>query len=187
MIKINLVPPEILAKEARRQQSLQAAGGAAAAVFVALLISSAHIYRARRLEVTLQDRKKELDSLQVVVAQVEDLERTAAAVKARLAVITDLLRMRPLYSYFMMDFARTVPSDVWVTGLTTTYKDGSQMGVSVTANSLSSGSIADWMRGLQKSGTFADPTLGTISVSNAGPGGAREYVFTLTTAYAGKL
>ncbi|MBI3548973.1 MAG: PilN domain-containing protein [Elusimicrobia bacterium] len=182
MIKINLVPQEILAKEAQRQQSIQA--GIAGVIVLVLfgVMSAAHVIKAQRLEAHLKERQAEFDRLKKIVEQVEELERKAAAVRARLNVITDLLKGRPLYPYFMKDLVGTMPADVWFTGVTTTVGSGNQLTVTLNANSGSAGSISLWMRNIQGSGTFTEPAIsGAISVTGTAP--QITHTFNLITTY----
>lgn len=181
MIKINLVPEELLAKEIQRQRALQAALVAGVVCLVVVCASMIHVVRVNHLESLLRERDAKLKKLQEIVAQVEQLERDAAAVKARLGVITALLKGRPLYPYFMMDIAKTLPPEVWLGGLTTTSKEGNQLGVGLSASSLTSPAIAEWIRNLERSGLFLEPVLGSISVS--GTSAAPVHGFAISTTY----
>lgn len=178
MIKINLVPRELLQKEAQRVQSTQAV---VVVAVVGLLLTGAWYLRwsqANRLEAHLADRQKRLDTLKQIVAEVEQLERTAAAVRTRLAVITDLLKGRALYPYFMADIAQTLPGSVWLSSLSTTWRDGNQLSVNTVAASNGSEGVSDWLRNIEKSGKFTDPVLSAVSINEA-----KVHNFSITTTY----
>src|SRR3569833_3353877 len=84
MIKVNLVPAEILAKARQRQLMLQASvvGGVLAVVVVVIsLIHWAGLY-ALQSDYKYKDAK--LHELAAIVTQVEELEKASAAVRARL-------------------------------------------------------------------------------------------------------
>lgn len=181
MIRINLVPQEILDRELQRQRAAQAGVAGCLALVVVLGASLAHWSRAGRLERHLAERLKELDRLKVIVAEVEQLESTANAVKARLAVITELVKGRPLYPYFMADFARTLPPGVWLSSLGTSDKGGNQLGVNAAALASSSEDVSAWLRTLERSGKFQEPALSAVSISDRD--GTKVHSFSITTTY----
>lgn len=181
MIRINLVPREILDRELQRQRALQAAVVGAALLIVAVAVSAGHWYRASRLERELAAGNVELERLEKLVAEVEQLEQTAGLVKARLNVIVDLLKGRPLYPYFMADFAGTLPPGVWLLSLGTSFKDGNQLGVNASASSSGSEDISQWLRNLEKSARFSDASLSPVSISETA--GSKVAVFSLSMSY----
>ena len=182
MIKVNLVPAEILAKARQRQLTFQAAlvGGILAVVVV--LISVGHWLSLYRLQNDYNYKQSKLKKLGAIVAQVEELEKASSAVRARLGVIEDLLKGRAFYPIFMSDFARTVPLGVRVTQLTTSTQPNSALKLSISAVAATNDDIANWMRALDKSGRFSGVELGAVSA--AGP---RQLNFTITTMYTLKL
>jgi Tfp pilus assembly protein PilN len=182
MIKVNLVPSEILAKARQRQLVLQAGllGGLLAVVLV--LISVGHWVGLYRLQNDYNYKQSRLKQLGAIVAQVEELEKAAAAVRARLSVIESLLKGRAFYPMFMSEFVRTVPAGVRVTQLTTVTQPNSAVKLSITATAATSDDVAGWMRTLEKNGHFASVELGPVSAS-----GPRQYSFTISTVYTLKL
>jgi Tfp pilus assembly protein PilN len=181
MIKINLIPKEILDKELQKQQAIQA--GLVAGFFLLIVagFSLGHYYKSARLERQLRESQDRLKKLEAIVAEVEELERTANAVRARLGVIVELVKARPLYPRFMEDLLRSLPSGVWLANLST-QNEGSNLKISVSAKSISNEDIAQWLRQLESSDRFVEPVLGPISVSGSGTE-ARTHTFTLTMKY----
>ena len=181
MIKINLVPGEILAKARQRQLLLQAglAGGVIGVVLV--LISLVHWAGLYRLQNEYSYKESKLKELGAIVAKVEELEKAADAVRARLGVIESLLKGRAFYPLFMSEFARTVPGGVKVTQLSTASQPNGGVKLSITAVADTSDDVANWMRTLEKNGRFASVELGPVSASG------RQYNFTITTTYTLKL
>ncbi len=180
MIKVNLVPAEILAKARQRQLVLQAAlvGGLLAVAVV--LASVVHWYSLFALQNDYNFKESKLKKLSAIVAQVDELEKAAAAVRARLGVIEDLLKGRAFYPIFMSDFARTVPGGVKVTNMTTSYQNNSvKLSISATANS--NDDVAAWVRTLQTNSHFSGVELGPVS------GGGKGYSFSINTTYTNKL
>ncbi|MFI5349932.1 MAG: PilN domain-containing protein [Elusimicrobiota bacterium] len=180
MIKVNLVPGEILAKARQRQLLLQA--GLVGGVFgiVLVLIALMHWAGLYRLQNDFKYKQSKLQELQPIVSQVEDLEKESEAVKARLGVIEGLLKGRAFYPLFMSEFARTVPSGVKITALNTASQPDA-VKLSITATADTSDDVAGWMRTLEKNSHFSGVDLGPVSAAG------QKYSFTITTLYTLKL
>lgn len=181
MIKINLVPGEILAKARQRQLLLQASvlGGGLAVVLV--LLSLVHWAGLHSLQNEYSYKQSKLKDLGAIVAKVKELEDASAAVRARLGVIENLLKGRAFYPLFMSEFARTVPPGVKVTQLSTTSLPNGSVKLAISGVSDSSVDVANWMRALEKDDHFANVELGPVSGSGQG------YTFTFNTVYTLKL
>jgi len=180
MIKVNLVPSELLAKARQRQLVLQAAvlGGLMALVLV--VVSFGHWYGKHTLEITLAADEAELKRLDRVVKQVEELEKAAAAVRARLNVIEDLLLSRAFYPIFMSEFARSVPPGVKVNSMGTVAAAPGTIKLAISAVANSNEDIAAWVKTLEKNPKFALIELGAVSVSGT------SYNFAMTATYTSK-
>src|SRR5579859_6728715 len=182
MIKINLVPQELLARARQRQMILQASAVGAVVAGFFVLVSLNHVFGLYRMQNDYKYDESRLQSLKAVVAQVEEAEKAAGAVRSRLKVIDDLLKGRAFYPIFMSDFARTVPATVRVTNLTTSTQANNATKLSISATAQTSDDIASWMRTLQGDAHFAGIELGAVTAS-----GVRQYSFTITATYAVKL
>lgn len=181
MIKVNLVPAEILAKARQRQLLMQAGIIGGVFLVLVLLVSLGHYYSLFRLQNEFKYKESKLKELAAVVAQVEELEKASAAVRARLNVIEDLLKGRAFYPLFMSEFARTVPGGVKVTALTTASQSSSSLKLSITGTAGSNQDIATWVRTLQGDTNFSGVELGAVNASGTG------YSFTIQTTYTLKL
>ena len=180
MIRINLVPIDVLAKEQSRLQMVQVGLAGGLVVLLMAGVSFGHWWNKHKVEMALQEQRLELDKLQEIVKQVEELETTQKAVKARLAEVVTLSKGRPLYPYFMEDLARSLPAGVWLTQLTTSPGPaGTLLALSLGASSNSYEDVADWIRNLEGSGRFEKVKLGAVSGAPTGGGMS----FTLTTNY----
>jgi Tfp pilus assembly protein PilN len=113
---------------------------------------------------------------------VEELDKTASALRSRLGVINDLLKGRASYPVFMSDFTRTVPSGVTVRSLATTGGSANPIKLNISAESRTSQDIALWIKNMEATGKFTPPELGAVSV---GAGGA--HAFTVSTTYTPQL
>lgn len=180
MIKVNLVPSEILAKAKARQLVLQAAvlGGCVALLFVGA--SFGHWYGKHALEITLVEKEAKLKELDAIVKQVEELEKAAAAVRARLNVIEDLLLGRAFYPIFMSEFARSVPAGVKVNSMTTATLSPGTIKLVISAVANSHEDIVAWAKALEKNAKFGLVELGAVAASGS------TYTFGLTATYTSK-
>ena len=181
MIKVNLVPLEILAKARQRQLMFQAALIGGALTVVMILISVAHWFGLYRLQNDYNYKEAKLQKLGAIVAQVEELEKAGAAVRARLNVIEDLLKGRAFYPFFMTDFARSVPPGVRVHSLSSAAQPNSTVKLGIAASGAANEDVAAWIRTLQHTARFGSVELGPVSA-----GGGR-YNFTVTAVYVNKL
>ena len=181
MIKVNLVPGDILAKARQRQLLLQAGvlGGLLGVVLV--VISLVHWLGLYRLQNDYNYKGSELSRLAPLVAQVEELEKANDAVRARLGVIESLLKGRAFYPMFMSEFARTVPGGVKVVNLATSVQPNGSVKLSISAIANTNDDVAAWMRTLEKNNHFAGVELGPVSASG------KQYNFTIATVYTLKL
>lgn len=180
MIKINLVPAEILAKAKQRQLLLQASvvGGLMALVLV--VVSVGHWYGKRSLEIELTVNEAELKRLDAVVKQVEELEKAAAAVRARLNVIEDLLLGRTFYPVFMSEFARSVPGGVRVNSMSTAATTPGTVKLTIAAIANTNEDIAAWVKTLEKNAKFSLVELGPVAASGT------SFTFALSASYTSK-
>lgn len=182
MIKVNLVPADILAKARQRQLMLQASVVGSLLAVVVVIISVVHWYGLHSLQNDFNYKQAKLERLKAIVSQVEELEKATAAVRARLGVIEDLKKGRTYYPVFMSDFARTVPPGVKVAALATSTQPGSALKLTITATALTSEDVAAWVRTLQTTPHFDRVELGAVS-----SGGPRAFNFSITAFYTNKL
>ena len=184
MIKVNLVPSEILAKAEQKQRLLQASAAGVILLVFLVLISLTHLWRLSEVKHQLDADNGRLKQLQVIVAKVEELEKTAAAVRARLNVVTALLRGRPLYPYFMSDFVRSVPSGVQVTSLSTIGggSAAAPLKLTISGQARSNEDIADWVKRMEASGRFSNVELGAVTGLSGG-----AFSFSLKSVYTPQL
>jgi Tfp pilus assembly protein PilN len=180
MIKVNLVPADILAKARQRQLMLQGAVVAGGLVVMLAAISLVHWYGIYSLRSHLSYQEAELRRLDAIVKQVEELEKAANAVRARLGVIEDLLRGRSYYPVFMSDFARGVPPGVRVVSMNTAGAGPGAIKLTITAFGNSNDDVAAFARRLEENPKFTAVELGAVSASGTG------FNFGITTTYTSK-
>lgn len=186
MIRINLVPSDILEKAQNQRRIFQALVAGSVIALILAIFSLFHYLSMERLESRLAVDQAKLKKLNVIVQQVEKLEASAKAVKDRLGVITLLARGRTLYPYFMSDFVRSVPYNIQVNTLSVAGGGSQASPLKLTISAISSDQedIAEWMKRLNNSGRFSNIELGTVSGSGKDQ---KIYNFTLSSIYKTNL
>ncbi len=177
MIRINLVPAELLIQQRQRQQILQAAlvGVAFAALFV--FMSMLHWNKARRLDNQLAVAEAKLKTLESVVRQVEELQAKAREVQARLTSIENLRKGRFEYTRFFQDVVESLPGGVWLLNLNTNSAE-TKVSFNTSAMARTKEDVAVWVRTLENDSRFESVELGAITMS-----GEAGYAFTVRCAY----
>lgn len=163
MIKVNLVPQEILDRELQKQRLAQVSVAAGFLAVIFLGVSFGHYYKAVTLETRLVEAEAEFKRLEAIVKQVEELEAKAKAVKARLDVIQDLLVSRQFYPRFMTELLKNLGEGVWVQTLGATGSTN-ELTVTMTCQATAPESATAWLRQLQASPVFKDPVMGAITI-----------------------
>jgi len=178
MIKVNLVPREILDKEVQRQRAMQA--GLVGVVILAIFagISFQHYNKKVTLEKRYEEQKAKLKKLEAIVAQVNQFEARAAAVRSRLAVMNDLLKSRELYPKFMVDLIESFPDGVWI-GPLSTAKGEDGLNISMPAFATSTRDVTTWLRTLEDSEVFSKAVISAITIDPL----TSKHSFSMTMAY----
>ncbi len=180
MIKINLVPVEILAKARQRQLVLQAAAIGSLMVLALAAVSFNHWYGKHLLKITLVADEAELQRLDLVVKRVEEHEKAAVAVRARLGVIENLLLGRAYYPVFMSEFARSVPAGVQVNTMAASTLVPGTIKLTISAIANSNENIAAWVKTLEMNAKFGLIELGAVTASGI------AYNFAMSATYTSK-
>lgn len=172
MIRINLLPPEMHAAAERKLNPNYVVGGVAIALFAIIAADAAMQTSLRRnLREESQSLTNELERYKPIVAQVETLERAKAELQQRKSVIQSLETERLRYPYFMEDYLKLLPSNVWITSLSTTLSgDSTTLSVAMDVLALDHYAVADLVSNLETSQIFSDVTVGPISLSQAATG-----------------
>jgi Tfp pilus assembly protein PilN len=171
VIRINLLPPEYRAAQARREQRVVFGSAGGLIVIVMLLFWMLKARQAAALQTKISEAEAELRKYEAIVAQIEAIESEKKQMVSKRDVIRNLNRSRLLYPVFFEDFLPVVPSDVWVTSIQITDSPNGSMRVSMNCNGLSNFAVATWLSNLQQSPNFSAIDLGAISYSNAESGG----------------
>ncbi|MFH2202513.1 MAG: PilN domain-containing protein [Elusimicrobiota bacterium] len=177
MIKVNLVPAEILDREVQRQRAIQV--GIVAGLVALLFAGVSFTHYRTKIQVTkqLEEENARLKKLEAIVAQVNAFESKAAAVRSRLGVMNDLLKSRELYPKFMVDIIESFPDGVWIGTLSTTKKDKT-LSLSMPAFAASTGDLTTWLRTLEESKIFSEAKISGIAIDQEG-----KHTFSMSMIY----
>jgi len=181
MIKVNLVPQEILKKEEQRRQMVLVGIGAGALAVVFAAISFMHFHQSVTLAKDLEEAQAKYKKLEAIVKQVEALEAQARAVKARLKVMQDLDRARPFYPRFMTEFVKMIPNGIALPSFTVRAAGDKKLTITMPATASSIRTVTDWFRSLEDSEIFSGQTLSGLTFAADG-----KISFTMTTTYTEK-
>jgi type IV pilus assembly protein PilN len=151
MIRINLLPIKALQAEVARRRELTIGGvvlGGAVAVMAA-----AHFYQSYtlgQLEKDLAGLRQEIQTLNVKVKEVGDLQNKIKDYRSKNKIIEDLNRKKSGPVLVMESLSKATPTSLWLTDLR-------ESGGSVTMNGVAADhqTIADFLRALEASKYFS--------------------------------
>ena len=183
MIRINLIPPEYIARINRKVLIAKAVLGAILVIAVVAMASVWHIGRSKTIEAQLAKSEAEMVILQRDVDQVKAIEVQIAEVQKYLDSINKINKGRFIYTRFLQDLTSDLPSTIWLNNVTTTLS-GNTVSVSMGVNSNSAYDLAYWIKSLETSGPYSDVGVGGISVSEVETG--KRLTVPLTVKYTYK-
>ena len=158
MAHINLLPWREELRKEKQQQFVVIGGGTA--IVAALLILLTHIQMNGLIE-QQNNRNKFLDTeiaaLDKKIAKIKDLEKTRAALLARMDIIQQLQHSRPQSVHLMDELVYTLPDGVYLNSI-------SQKGASLTMSGVaqSNARVSAYMRNIDNSQWMGKPRLDVI-------------------------
>ena len=183
MIRINLLPPEYEAAQAKKEQQIYFGGAGAIALVILAGFWMFEAGRAAALQTKILNAQAELSRYQAIVSQIERIESDKKKLSAKRDVITSLNMSRLAYPVFFEDFLPLVPGDAWLTNLVLLDQGGGNMKVTMNASALSNFALATWLTNLQQSKDFTNVDLSPISYAQKETVGGQVLSFTLTCNY----
>lgn len=182
MIKVNLVPDDILAAE-KQKELVYKVGAVGVLVAIAFAgVSFWHYNRKVTLEKELVAKKAEFEKLKHFKKKLSNARKKQKRVKQRLQVIRGIIADRELFPRFMQDMIDVIPRGIYVTKLKVT--EGKKYVISLNGVATKPGQITDWLRVLESStptikmnGTFANPKVGSVNLKG------NKNTFPLTMEY----
>jgi type IV pilus assembly protein PilN len=167
MIKINLVPVELIEKEIRQRKIILGITGVVIVIslmvlflFVRLGVEQALASRQRFLEANLK-------KIEDKVAEVNILKTNKATLETKKNIIEGLMKERLYYPVFMEELVKILPNGVWLTSLSIlSNPDGFR--VMANCSAFDNFAVADLLTNLEKITKFSNVELGSISATSTG-------------------
>jgi len=176
MIKINLLPVRATRKKEATQRHLILFGiGLVLVLLVCVAMYATKKKDVAKLQRQNQDLVDEIDNLKLIIPEVEELEKTKAALEKKKEIIAQLRASKMGPVHMLDEIAIRIPEKLWLASLA---QEGKR--VSLTGNAINNEVIATFMSNLEQSPYFSDVFLVTIKVSQRGEK-LKEFEITATT------
>jgi type IV pilus assembly protein PilN len=164
MPRINLLPWREADRKRKRQEFIV---GAVGALVIAGLLGLA-VNLKLESAVSAQNERNQLIKDQIVdvdkqITEILDLEARKEKLKARIEVIEQLQRSRPVVVHLIDQLVRTLPDGVYYTSVKQT---GDQLQFAGIAQS--STRVSALMRNIESSEYLSDPSLGKVATTKEG-------------------
>jgi Tfp pilus assembly protein PilN len=183
MIRINLIPPEYIARINRKTVIAKAVLAGALVAAVISLASAWQFTREKTISFTLGKREAELRELQKDVDQVKAIEAQISEVQRYLGAIASINKGRLLYPRFMQDLIGDLPATMWFGSVGTTMA-GASLNVTLPVTSRSAYDLAYWINYLETSGYYSGVTVGPIVVTESEEG--KTFATSISFVYTSK-
>lgn len=167
MIRINLLPAESQPSTEFKVNPQYVIAGVSGALIVLLLpFTWVQISRRNHQRDDIAIVKDKLERFKPIVAQVEALEQAKSQLEQRKGIIKNLENERLRYPYFMEDFIKLLPNNVWLSNMTTSLPpDNLSISVGMDVVALDHYAVADMVSNLETSQIFSDIDVGPIILS----------------------
>jgi Tfp pilus assembly protein PilN len=168
MIKINLLPPEAIEKEAKRNIIVLIIVSGIGVVCLAVIFLIVRIIYDKKLASEINLIDKELTKYQQTVDEVRKLKEMTDMLEAKRKLIEQLMKGRLFYPKFMENVLKVLPPTLWITSLNTTSQpDGLLVDISLSA--FDNFGIADFISNLEENkNKFTNIELGAIGTGTSG-------------------
>lgn len=184
MIKINLLPKELQEKGKGADWIILGYG---VIVLFALIALSSYYFQVRGYKKNLQKKERwsqQLALIRTKVAKVEQLDAEKKVLNAKKDTVVQLFQGRLLYPKTMEALYKTLPREVWITGLLLKEDAQKNLLVEAQASALNTEVIADWLQTLEsKPERFSGIVLSAIEVKSEQDSRQPAYVFKLNFVY----
>jgi len=163
MIKVTLLPSELIRKEERKEIFVIACIAVAVLFGLGMLRYTIKVAYYRNLQVRIGNTQQELNKYESIVRQVEALQATKTVLETKKNVINSLMAWRLTYPVFMEDMLQLLPANIWFTALTTQSQPEGRMTVSLNALALDNYSIADLITSFSSNPSYSNVEVGAIT------------------------
>ncbi|MEK7286844.1 MAG: PilN domain-containing protein [Nitrospirota bacterium] len=182
MVRINLIPSDQSQKRKRKPVEIQNQLILASVLLslVVLLLGAGWILMDRKLaslEAEKTDKLREIEVLKAQIEEVENYERDKKKVEERIGVIKQLRANQGLPVRLLDGVSAGIPSRVWLLGMT----ENSGV-VDLSGRSITNGEIVDFVDELRKNPGFKGVQL--VESKQEKEGGVSVYAFRITFSVA---
>ncbi len=175
MIKINLLPVRATRKKEATQRHLVLFGiGLVVVVLLCVVLYATKKREISSLAQENQDLRDEIENLKLIIPEVEELEKTKAALQKKKEIIAQLRASKMGPVHMLDEIALRIPEKLWIDLLK---QEGNR--VRMTGTAINNEVIATFMTNLEQSPYFTDVYLVKIKAQNA-KGGDRLKDFEIT-------
>ncbi|HAW50469.1 TPA: hypothetical protein DCX16_05940 [bacterium] len=180
MTIINLLPPEIIEKRKKKQQTILVLS--VIGIYGALLACVGLYLNMEKNKLIFDIKKieKENEALRPTLERIRQIEAENSEIKRRLGVIQTLIQERFKWVKILEEISKTITSNVWLSSI---IPSGGNT-LSFTCSAFSNFDVARFMVALMENPFFSDVQLGIVS--SVGREGVDERVrkgFSLTVRY----
>ena len=164
MIKINLLPVRATRKKEATQRHLILFGiGLVLVLLVCVAMYATKKKDVAKLQNQNQDLVDEIDNLKLIIPEVEELEKTKAALEKKKEIIAKLRASKMGPVHMLDEIAIRIPEKLWLASLA---QSGER--VSLSGHAINNEVIATFMSNLEQSPYFSDVFLVTIKAASKG-------------------
>jgi Tfp pilus assembly protein PilN len=164
MIKINLVPKEILEKEKGKRVIFLASLVGIGVIGAVLGLYGLRVLKYNALKAELKTIEKKLGPLQAVIQQVDSIEAEKKKLDTKIVVIKTLLLESLVYPKFLQELSLLIPKNVWITRMDTKSKP-EKLEVKLNLSASDNHGIAKFMATLENSENFEKVMMGAITTA----------------------
>ncbi len=165
MIRINLLPPEYGAKQAKMEQLVIFGTFAGIICLIGVILLSIKKKQVSDLQSKITQAEDQLRTYQAINDQIVAIESNKQKLSQKRDVIKNLNNSRLVFPVFFEDLLPLIPSDVWLTDIRIESQSGNSIKYKLDPNALSNFALATWLTNLEQSTHFSGVQLSAISYS----------------------
>ncbi len=173
MARINLLPWREAQRKQKKQEFFTLLG--MAAILMLAVVGGVHVYMASLIDNQTARNgilKQEIKLVEKKIEEIKALEKQKEQLIARMRVIEELQSNRPAVVHLFDELARIVPEGLYIESLE---QKGSK--ITIKGNAQSNARVSAFMRALEESVWFKNPSLDVINTMSSGM--RKERAFTL--------
>ncbi len=165
MIKINLIPPELVAKKEEARLRSKAYLAFFLLVVVLALLAVFQYQRVAGFKTEIAKINREIEKIAPEVSKAKAIQKDIKAMTKEVAVLFSLVQQQTLFSRSLDELSKILPEHIW---LTRVFFDEENLRFSGTADNVHSAEVYDFVHPLENSLYFKSVQPPTQSNSTIG-------------------